>query len=227
MPLGAKWALAPADGFWRIGRSPDPIYFAPPPDPEALDGPSTGNRFDSPTRGYSVCYFATELTGCFGETLARFRPDPGLTSVSNESGFMLSGEVPADWRHRRLAVRARPIDSGSGRFLDVEAIETREWLRTELGELLAFHGYSDLDVSVVRGGDRRITRWIGAWAYDQRAENGAPLYAGVRYLSRLNSDWECWAVFDRVQLEELERKPLLEGDAELSAVASLFNLRVF
>jgi hypothetical protein len=56
---------------------------------------------------------------------------------------MALGEVPADWRHRRLAIRVAPTPSDAIpaiRFLDVEAAETRAVLRGELGELLAFHG---------------------------------------------------------------------------------------
>ena len=56
---------------------------------------------------------------------------------------MVLGEVPADWRHRRLAVRAVPSPSDAipvVRFLDVEAAETRALLRNELGELLAYYG---------------------------------------------------------------------------------------
>jgi hypothetical protein len=58
---------------------------------------------------------------------------------------MALGEVPADWRHRRLAVRATPAPSDAIpaiRFLDVEAAETRALLRNEIGELLAYYGYS-------------------------------------------------------------------------------------
>jgi hypothetical protein len=139
-----QWTSAPDTGFWRIGRSPDPIRFSPAPEPEALDSPTAGNRFDSPTRGYSVCYFATQLAGCFGETLARFRPDPALAAVAAE-----------------------------------------------------------------------------------RNPDGNPTYAGIRYLSRLNTSWECWAVFDRVKLTELERRPILQGDEALAGVASTYGLRVF
>jgi hypothetical protein len=88
------------------------------------------------------------------KTLSRFRPDPRLSAIAHEEGFMALGEVPADWRHRRLAVRAAPTPSSAIpaiRFLDIEAAETRALLRTELGELLAYYGYSDLDVPTVRG----------------------------------------------------------------------------
>ncbi len=222
--------VPPKAGLWRVGRSPDPLRFSDPPDPDLLDCPSAGNRFDSPTKDYRVCYFASTLDGCFGETLSRFRPNPRLAAAAQEEGFMSTGEVPADWRHRRLAIRVTPTPSSrlpTIRFLDVEAAETRAVLRDELGELLAFYGYTDLDIPTVRGGDRRITRWIGRWAYNQRDEEDRPVFAGLRYLSRLSSEWECWAVFEDVALIEQELRPILRHDEALSRVASLYGLTVF
>jgi hypothetical protein len=191
-------------------------------------GPGSGGSAGLRTRSTSPT--RTQLDGCFGETLARFRPDPELIAISTEDGHMPAGEVPADWRVRRLAVRVRPVETESMpviRFLDVEALETREVLRTELAEILAFHRYRDLDVATVRGADRRITRWIGKWAYSQRDEDGSPTYAGVRYLSRLNTDWECWAVFHDVALEEQERRPILRRDDALGRIAETYGLIVF
>jgi hypothetical protein len=160
-------AEPPLSGVWRVARAPDPLAFADPLPSRLLDDPHAGNRFDSPTADYRVCYFGTDLEACYGETLARFRPDLNLIAVAKEEGFMAVGEVPADWRQRRVAVRVRFTGGGvrRPRFLDVEAARTREFLRTELAELLAYHGYRDLDVATVRGGDRRITRWIGKWAH--------------------------------------------------------------
>jgi hypothetical protein len=177
-----------------------------------------------------VCYFATCLDGCFGETLARFRPSPNLAAIAEEAGFMSSGEVPADWRHRRLAVRVMPVASEelpAIRFLDVEAAASRAVLRDELGSLLAYYGYDDLDVPTVRGRDRRITRWIGRWAYLQRDQNNGPIFAGIRYLSRLDSKWECWVVFEDVPLEEQERRPIQRDDEALGRIASLYGLTIF
>ena len=141
----AKVIEAPSEGLWRIGRSPDPLRCSDPPDPSLLDSPTAGNRFDSPTQDYRVCYFASTLDGCFGETLARFRPNLRLAAIAAEDGFMAIGEVPADWRHRRLAVRvttATDEQYPAPRFLDVEAAATRAVLRGEIGELLAYYGYS-------------------------------------------------------------------------------------
>ncbi len=225
-----KVTQPPKSGLWRVGRSPDPLRFSDPLDPALLENRTAGNRFDSPTGDYRICYFATFLEGCFGETLSRFRPDPRLSAIAREEGFMALGEVPADWRHRRLAVRvmATPSDAiPTVRFLDVEAAETRAMLRDELGELLAFHGYDDLDVPTIRGDDRRITRWIGRWAYEQRDANGRMKFAGIRYLSRLSSEWECWALFEDVALDEQERRPIARDDEALAHIANLYGLTLF
>lgn len=216
--------------MWRVGRAPDPINFPPPPKADELDYPHTGNRFDSPTENFAVCYFATKLEACLGETLSRFRPDPALASAADEEGFMRLGEVPADWRQQRVAVQANFVPSSSLsviRFLDVEALKTRQALRDELANLLAFYGHSDLDVPTVRGSDRRITRWIGKWAFELRDDKGVPVFAGIRYLSRLNTDWECWAVFHDVQIEEKSRQPIERENPVLRSVAKEFGLTVF
>lgn len=230
MAPSPKVVEPPKSGFWRVGRSPDPLRFSDPLDPDLLESRATGNRFDSPTGDYRVCYFATTLDGCYGETLSRFRPDPGLSAIADEEEFMALGEVPADWRHRRLAVRVVPTPSETVpaiRLLDVESAETRSVLREELGELLAFYGYSDLDVPTVRGGDRRITRWIGRWAYEQRDANDRMKFAGIRYLSRLSSEWECWAIFENVALDEQERRPIPRDDEALLRITDLYGLTVF
>jgi hypothetical protein len=230
--LPVEVVAAPDEGVWRVGRAPDPLAPPDPLPPSELDQPNTGNRFDSPLGVYRALYFASTLEGCFGETLARFRPDPALREVVadewSERGFMLLGEVPADWRQRRIAVNVRfpaepPFHRGV-QFLDVEALESREALRVELAPLLAHYGIPDLDVATVRGADRRITRWIGQWAYDARNDDGTPRFAGVRYLSRLSTDWECWAIFDDAPIVELNRRPVLRTDPSLQAVADIYGL---
>ena len=87
-------------------------------------------------------------------------------------------------------------------------------------------GKTELDVATVRSGDRRLTRWISHWAWSQTIPAGRPRYAGLRYLSRINRDWECWAVFDRAGLREVHRESILRNNAALRAVAKHFNLVV-
>lgn len=95
-----------------------------------------------------------------------------------------------------------------------------------MAELLVLLGQRDIDSAAVRGGDRRLTRWISHWAWSQLNPSGRPRYAGIRYLSRLNSEWECWAVFDHAQLHELQRRPILRTMPELRATAKHFALTI-
>jgi hypothetical protein len=168
----------------------------------------------------------------------RFRADRKLAKVIGEEwhdlGFMAVGDIPADWRQRRTAVHVRfPTEGANSKFpfgmqfLDIESAQTREELREDFEPLLSYLGYPDLDVPVVRGHDRRVTRYIGRWAFEQRDDDERPLYAGIRYLSRLNSEWECWAVFDNVEIEVLNRRPILREDAALQRVAKLYKLTIY
>jgi hypothetical protein len=180
---------------------------------------------------YGVRYFGSSLEVCFGETLARFRPSAALVSLLaeewQEMGFMALGTVPAEWRVRRTAVRVRvPPDA---RFVDIESPQTHQHLRKHLALGLSSLGYSELDVAVVRGRDRRITRLVSEWVYRSTIseEDPSPAYAGIRYLSRINDAWECWAIFDDVELEVVETTPLKREMPELVAVGDLFELTVF
>jgi hypothetical protein len=49
----------------------------------------------------------------------------------------------------------------------------------------------------------------------------------VRYLSRLETAWECWAFFDRVPTQELERRSITHAMPELGQVARLWGLKVY
>lgn len=220
----------PSEGIWRIGPATDPYAVVSPLTVDELNSPRAGHRFDSPVGNYAVLYFGTRLEGCFGETLARFRPNTALAAEIRADwaarGFMPPSEIPADWRHRRLAVRATSAQEDTV-FLDVESAATRATLEIRLAAGLAALDVPDLDVAAIRGGDRRVTRLVSQWAWSQVDENGYPEFAGVRYLSRLNTDWECWAVFDRVPTRELERIAITRGMPALVGVEKLWNIRVF
>jgi hypothetical protein len=226
--MAVRVVSPPGRGFWRVARGPDPLALPPPLEPSDADSPLAGNRFDSPTGQYRVLYFGTKLEACFAETLSRLRPQPGLREVIGadwtELGFMPVGAVPADWRHRRLAVRARPI--GDLPFLDAEAAETLAILRDALAPSLALYGYDDLDVALVRGRDKRVPRAISYWAFRQESHEGEPQFAGVRYTSRLGDEFECWALFDDVALEELEKRPITTRLPSLTKVARRYGLTV-
>ncbi len=222
-----RTVLPPKEGVWRIGRGAEPLTVRWG-EPETLEGTRTGNRFD--TGKFGVLYFASSLEACFGETLARFRPSSKLIALIaaewHEMGFMKVGAVPADWRFRRTAVKVvLPQD----RYLDVDSPRTHQYLRSALALGLSSLGYEDLDIATARGKDRRVTRLISEWAYRAAVseDDPTPLYAGLRYVSRLNNAWECWAVFHDIELEVVDTRPITLDMPELVAVAKLFELQVF
>lgn len=78
-----------------MAKGPDPFAAPAPLSLDELNDPRAGNRFDSPLGAYRVLYLSSQLEGCFGETLSRFRPDPRLVElVRDEWGEQgMSGPV--------------------------------------------------------------------------------------------------------------------------------------
>ena len=225
-PEDVRTVKAPPAGIWRVGRNPDPLS-VPQPRAHDLRSKRAGNRFDIP--GVGVIYFATKLEACFGETLARLRPKPDLAALVQDewaaASYLRPGFVPRSWRLRRTAIKVKV--EGRHPFLDVTTAPTCQVLRSELARGLAALGYDDLDLGLIEGPDRRVTRLIAEWAYLQEDTDGDYLFAGIRYTSRLNHDWHCWAVFPDVELEQLEARPVEHEAPELLVIAELFGLRVF
>lgn len=123
-------------------------------------------------------------------------------------------------------------EAGLG-FLDVEDLGTRMVLWAELGGVIRsldpeYADLTDLDVSLIRGHDRRITGLISQWAWTQPApgDEERPWFTGIRYLSRVASTWECWAIFGDADLTEVERKPITAQMPALLEVARSYGLVV-
>lgn len=184
-----------------------------------------GNRFD--TLGGGVLYCATKAEGCYAETLARFRPSArihALLSEEPDESFMVCGGVPRDWRTRRVKVSVTLPDALP--FLDVDALMTHEHLTSQIPAELSRLHVEVLDVSDVRGHDRRITRAIATWAFNATNADGSFRFAGVRYVSRLG-DYECWAVFEGADVREESRSTISLTDPDLAIIADKFELRLF
>ena len=221
-------------GIWRVGRKADPYAVRQQP-ALRLDDTTSGNRFDSISGRFETVYYATTQRGAFYEVLQGFAPDPRLVALVAEewatAGHMEPGSMPAIWREERLLVRA----ALPGRYLDVEDTQTRAFLSSELRSFLAVMGLRSITVPVVRGDNRLVTRFVAEWAWSQIDRTGAPLYAGVRYASKLDSGSECWAAFRRVDpltgLEvhpprEIERLAILKNERHLKEIADLLGLVV-
>jgi hypothetical protein len=213
--------------LWRVHRGADPLYVRRPRASTRSD-PGAGNRFDSPDGSYGVLYFGSSLIGCLGEVLARLRPKPALAALVAddwaEMGVMGPGQVPRDWRERRSAAQVSLPDSLP--FVDVDASATHQLLRTELALGLSSLGYQDLDISTVRGPDRRLTQMISQWAYMAGLEDDMPRYAGLRYKSRVDDAWECWAIFDEAPIQAEEIRPVTLSMPEFQHAASMLDLTV-
>jgi hypothetical protein len=225
--MTTSWLEGPAtvaaeSTYFRVARSDQPLAFSSigPTDAQFA---FAGNRFD--VVGGGVLCLGTTAGGCYAETVARFRPSAKVrAAVGDEPGFVICGGIPADWRARRLEVQVDLPDALP--FVDVESPQTHAYLTAVMAPVLAGLAVDALDVGLVRGRNRLITRAIAAWAYAAADPDGAPLYSGLRYLSRLGEE-ECWAVFDGTDVQERARSPIERTNPDLDAVAQTFGLTVF
>ena len=178
-------------------------------------------------------YCATSRVAAFGETIARFRPDLELLAKLEEieddepiSPELQGGVVPEEWRlSRRLG--ATRLDE-SLRFVDVDTAQTLQVLRSVLASVATSLGVSDIDLGAIAGPNRRLTQEVARYIYEQRDPTGEPLYAGIRYLSRLNPEWELWAIFaDRIEHSPRDvTESIRADDPDLLKAASLLELRI-
>jgi hypothetical protein len=231
--------VTPPRVVYRVARGLDP--FEPPDWSYAGDHGTFDNRFDDPgaersipeAERFRVIYCATSRAAAFGETIARFRPDLELLAKLEEieddepkSPEPQGGVVPEEWRlSRRLG--ATRLDE-SLRFVDVDVAQTLQVLRRVLASIAASLGVSDIDLGAIAGPNRRLTQEVVRYVYEQRDPTGEPLYGGIRYLSRLNPEWELWAIFaDRIEHSPREvTESIRAEDPDLLEAASLLNLRI-
>lgn len=214
----------PPPVIYRVARSRGLLDFSTiTPGDAALA--KAGNRFD--VVGGQVLYAGTSLEACYAETLARFRPTPRIRALlKDEEGFMAVGGIPQDWRlQRRIATLG--IEDALP-FLDVEDPATQEFLSEELALELVALGYNDpLDLAAICNQDRRLSRAIARYAFTAADPDGEPTYSGIRYMSRIASDWECWAIFGGTTVELLDTQTIELTDPDLQKIAKLWNLRPF
>jgi len=226
-PASAVREVAPPPGgLWRIGRAGAPLTpFRT--EPQLLALPRAGNRFDAPDHG--TLYFATTVHACYGETLASHRPRPELAALVaaewDRLHHLAPAQLPRDWRTRRVTVHITGVvvclRAPSSMSRQPKHTRSCAWPWPLNSPISAT---TTLDVAAVRGPDRRLTRLIAAWAWRQRDSTGRPRYAGLRYLSRLDSRWECWAVFDDVPLLDATEHSILVDDPALVDVSALFHI---
>lgn len=210
------------DRVWRVALIPCGQRFSRISPDDALL-PDAGNRFDVP--GGGVLYCATTIRGSYLETLAGKRVSPKIAALvrSDPSGFMAANHIPASWRDERRKFEIGTTNPAS--FIDLEDLETRQYILEQIGELLEPLGVETLDVPDVRGMNRLLTREIARWAYSSLDEEGQYQYSGIRYVSKLDNE-ECWAIFDETETFIDQQSAIEKSDPALIDVARLFGLTI-
>ncbi|HKP54958.1 MAG TPA: RES domain-containing protein [Chloroflexia bacterium] len=235
---------APALPVFRIatirGGGADEVY-DPPPLSTSFRGRFDDQRINDPNRTfpkkhcYRVLYFATERAGAFGEILQRHIPNPqALQDIFRNrppsDPLLLGGQVKqAELTRRQIgATRLDP----TLRFADVIAPESRMELyyTPSITPLVEQLDLNFLDVSAITGDTkehRQLTQAIALHIYNLTDDQSQPLFDGIRYLSHVNMDWECWAVFhDRFRHTPVSTEPVDLGDPELHRALSAINVKV-
>lgn len=154
-------------------------------------------------------------------------PAHGKDAVPDEaprSRIVVCGGVPSDWREQRTIVTANLMDPLP--FVDVDDPVTHEYLTTVMADELAGFGVDVLDVDTVRGKNRLLTRAMSSWAFWAATDDG-PKYSGIRYMSRVIPDQECWAVFEGTEIVEVSRRAIEINDPDLMEIAAMWGLRIF
>lgn len=222
-PLAPATIEFPSEPVYRVARSGSTLLGSKINEGDSIF--QQGNRFDL-VEG-RVIYCATELKGSFAEVLSPFRKAPSeRIQIEQEldSGFMNHGGIPADWRDRRLIFRVDckvPLP-----FLDLENPATLSFLDNEMASMFFELGVkAPLDISLIRGDNRRLTRAISTWTANQTDEDGEFLYSGIRYKSRLG-DWECWAIFEGTDVEITGTQRIERSNPDLLAIADLYQLTI-
>ena len=221
----------PAEGAVRV--HPDPLAL-----PSALRGGEVArNRFDDPSGQFLVRYLATTLRGALLEVLAGFRTSPALerrlaevAGVEGPDEMEPAGVVPAGFLGRLQVTRIGTCHATTW-FVDVAATTSQTVLGAHplVGSMLAASGLGtparpvQLDAGTIALAGpigRRITQVVAQVVY---AETDA---GGLRYVSRVDLDEECWAVFDTVEVWASAAEPMTPGDPDLASACAALGLRL-
>lgn len=199
------------------------------------------NRFDDPDHQkgepepglFRVIYCASSRAGAFGETISRFRKSLHLLSqlrqIKDDEPLdpdLVGGLLPEEWRLNRRIGTSR-LDE-SLRFADLDDPYAAASLRQEMAPLLTKLGLDDFDFGNLMGRERRVTQNIARCVYESTDEADAPVFDGLRYVSRLNPGWGLWTVFADRMVHEPEDlyQTISREDPNLREAADMLNIEI-
>jgi hypothetical protein len=109
-------------------------------------------------------------------------------------------------------------------FCDIGHSDSLAHLRVALAARLLHYRLDDLDAGDIRArAPRRLTQEIGRYVFE-RSVDGAPVFSGIRYASRLGDELTNWAIFEPHEPRHRDVDEIALDDADLVAVLSAYNL---
>jgi hypothetical protein len=227
---------APSAGVYRVARGANPFVFRRSTRIPLNDGAvEDGNRWDDPDGLFKTLYCASSPEAAFGETIARYREAPGL--LDRISAFLTSepdpaydfelipGSVPDDYFQSRY-IGHISVDQDA-RFVDLDHPHTHTASRPALKRLLTRFEVSKIDRGTFLNPDRRITQTIAQHYWQLSLRPDHQNWRGLRYVSRLAHDWECWAVWQPSPLRQLTAnvKVVTRNNPALISAAERLGIR--
>jgi hypothetical protein len=237
---GLRLVSPPRFGLWRVAKSE---YGAVNPPVRTGTEYDEWCRFDLP--GRRTMYAASSRVGAYAEALASLRPslstipfadifpdidagDDPVAADFQDRGYLAPGHIPKQWRVDRCIAQ---VAVHAGWCIDVNDVKSLAALRRGLGPTLGGLGCRDLDGGIIRSENRSVTVGIASWVAAQVLHDGSePL--GIRYRSRLNDDWRCWALWGGIQgapvpADEVGQSAIELHDCDLMALRDLWGLWFF
>jgi hypothetical protein len=220
---------------WRVGFD-DPWQWTPWE--YARDNGRFNGRWDDEQSVFRTLYTSESLLGCFLELLAQLRPNTvafdELAQIDDDAGDAAEhpepdrGGVGLDWLGGRRFGSAQQ----RGTYAEVTHAESMGYL-VEAGAFDALGiPPSRVDAALLKDpSDRRITRTVARFLFDQYDELRRPVVDGIAFRSRMGDDIRMWAVFERGDAEgsplltpEMEPQQVTEENPELLAAFAVLGL---
>lgn len=206
---------APAGRLTRVSwrANPFPQGVAAPLD---WSKPRQGGRFDSPLGDYTVWYFASDAEAAFAEVLSHLAYAPDDTMARDRAQEL------EDFRTARRLVYANIAPNreiATAEFVDLEHSDTIRVLELALAPELSKLDLARLTAGHIKGDDRRLTRLISQQIHEH------PSTLGIRFLSKLGTNHECWAIFaDRASVSHLDVAEIHAEDSDFMTIARRYGL---